>query len=230
MPGFLALMGGNEFRPDCTPMDIELLARIGRTPARVVIVPTAAANQNPRLAADHGIRYFASLGAAASVAMILDRADANDPQRSAPIREADLIYLTGGDPRYLLSTLVGSICWSIIGQRWQVGATLVGSSAGAMALAGMLVYGGPPVEALGAAPGVVVSPHFDPGSAEGSPSISAAGLPPGLTVFGIPTATSAVTVDGQVWEALGTRSMSIRPPEPEPAYTVNPGDRFWLPG
>jgi cyanophycinase-like exopeptidase len=117
MPGFLALMGGNEFRPDCHPMDEELLDRIGRKPARVVIVPTAAALENPRLAADNGIRYFAALGAAASVAMIITRADANDPQRSAPIREADLIYLTGGDPRYLLSTLVGSICWSVIGQR-----------------------------------------------------------------------------------------------------------------
>jgi len=230
MPGFLALMGGNEFRPDCLPMDEELLDRIGRKPARVVIVPTAAARENPRLAADHGIRYFAAMGAAASAAMIITRADANDPQRSAPIREADLIYLTGGDPRYLLSILVGSICWSVIGQRWQVGATLVGSSAGAMALAGMMVYGGPPVEGLGAAPGVVVSPHFDPASGDAGPSMTGSGLPPGLTVFGIPTATSAVTTDGQVWEALGASSMTIWPPAPQPGYTVEPGDRFWLPG
>lgn len=228
MAGILALVGGDEFRPDCVPMDEEILLRIGRTPARVVIVPTAAAHENPRLAADHGIRYFASLGASAAAAMIVTRADANDPARSAPVREADLVYLTGGDPRYLLATLVGSVAWAIMGQRWQVGASLVGSSAGAMALAGIMAYGGPPVEALGAAPGVVVVPHFDARNASASRPISGVGLPEGLTLLGIPTATSAVTLDGGEWEVLGAEPVVVYPPDPAQAYFAQPGEHFWL--
>jgi cyanophycinase len=227
MPGPLVLMGGDEFRRDCLPMDRDLLARIGRTPARVVIVPTAAARENPRRAADNGIRYFEGLGASATALMILTRADANDPDRSAPVRQADLIYLTGGDPRHLLSALAGSVAWAIIGQRWQVGATLVGSSAGAMALAGILAYGGPPVEALGAAPGVVVRPHFSGSLGQISPALGE-GLPPGLTVFGIPAASGAVSSDGRRWDVLGAKNVAVCPPEPEPSFLVQPGDHFLL--
>ena len=46
MSGWIALVGGNEFRKDCEPMDRALLARLGRG-AKVVIIPTAAARENP---------------------------------------------------------------------------------------------------------------------------------------------------------------------------------------
>ena len=55
--GVVALMGGNEFREDCIPLDQELLS-LAKQPHRVVIVPTAAAFENPRKAAENGIRYF----------------------------------------------------------------------------------------------------------------------------------------------------------------------------
>ena len=64
MAGLIALIGGNEFRPDCEPMDRALLARLDAE-LKVVILPTAAAHENPRLAADNGVRYFRRLGAQA---------------------------------------------------------------------------------------------------------------------------------------------------------------------
>ena len=67
MAGLIALIGGNEFRPDCEPMDRALLARLPAGP-KVVIVPTAAAHENPRLAADNCVRYFRRLGAQAGAA------------------------------------------------------------------------------------------------------------------------------------------------------------------
>ncbi len=71
MAGLIALVGGNEFRSDCEPMDRELLARLPAEP-KVVLLPTAAAHENPRLAADNGVRYFRRLDAQASAAMIVD--------------------------------------------------------------------------------------------------------------------------------------------------------------
>ena len=62
MTGLIALIGGNEFRPDCEPMDRALLARLAAEPI-VVILPTAAAHENPRLAADNDVRYFRRLSA-----------------------------------------------------------------------------------------------------------------------------------------------------------------------
>jgi hypothetical protein len=57
----IALVGGNEFRQNCEPMDRALLAQFGKRP-RVRILPTAA-KESPRLAAQNGIRYFEKLDA-----------------------------------------------------------------------------------------------------------------------------------------------------------------------
>ena len=44
MTGLIALIGGNEFRPDCEPMDRALLARLAAVPI-VVILPTTSADR-----------------------------------------------------------------------------------------------------------------------------------------------------------------------------------------
>ena len=75
MAVLIALIGGNEFRPNCEPMDRALLARLAAEPI-VVILPTAAAHENPRLAADNGVRYFRRLGAQACQ----DRGGVNMPE------------------------------------------------------------------------------------------------------------------------------------------------------
>jgi hypothetical protein len=54
MTGWIALVGGNEFRPNCEPMDRALLTHIGKRP-KVAILPTAA-KENPALAAENGTR------------------------------------------------------------------------------------------------------------------------------------------------------------------------------
>ena len=132
--GTTVLMGGNEFRPSCRRMDEALLQRTGKTWPMVVILPTAAAHENPRLAASNGVRYFQSLGAQATAAMVVTRADAAAAGIIEPIRHADIVYLTGGSPSYLLDTLRDSAAWAAILERWQAGAMVVGSSAGAMVM------------------------------------------------------------------------------------------------
>ncbi|MFH1485594.1 MAG: Type 1 glutamine amidotransferase-like domain-containing protein, partial [Chloroflexota bacterium] len=103
--GAIALVGGDEFRQSCIPMDQELLRRIPTRPPRVVILPTAAAHQRPHLAAQNGIRYFKALGAVATSVMILGRKDADDHRYVDQLKEADLLDITGGDPWHLQESL-----------------------------------------------------------------------------------------------------------------------------
>ncbi len=137
MAGLIALVGGNEFRRDCEPMDRALLARLGSTP-KVVIVPTAAAHENPRLAADNGVRYFRRLGAQSEAAMIVDAQGARQTSLVAQINNADLVYFTGGDPVYLLETMRDSPTWRAASDVLDRRGAIAGSSAGAMICGGQM--------------------------------------------------------------------------------------------
>ena len=129
MAGLIALVGGNEFRRDCESMDRALLARLGGEP-RVVIVPTAAAHENPGKAAENGVRYFRRLGAQAEAAMIIDANTARQASFVAQIRNADLVYFTGGDPVHLLETMRDSPAWKAALEVLDGGRAIAGSSAG----------------------------------------------------------------------------------------------------
>ena len=135
MMGWLALVGGAEFRPCCDEADRTLMAAVGGAGARVAILPTAAAAEgSPRMAAANGVRHFNRLGAHAEGVMIVDAATANEPSLAAQLAEAQLVYMAGGDPGHLLRSLSDSLAWREMLGAWRGGATLAGSSAGAMAL------------------------------------------------------------------------------------------------
>lgn len=75
----IALVGGNEFRRECDPMDRALLERLGGPAAQIAILPTAATNENPYVAGENGLRHFRRLGARAEKLMIVDEAGATMP-------------------------------------------------------------------------------------------------------------------------------------------------------
>ena len=131
--GVVALMGGNEFREDRIPLDKERLG-LAKQPYRVVIVPTAAAFENPRKAAENGIKIFELLGATATAAMVLNRSDADEPTHLDQLENASVIYLTGGSPAHLLRSLLESRAAGVIATVFQQGGVIIGSSAGAMVL------------------------------------------------------------------------------------------------
>ncbi len=134
-PGTLALIGGAEFQPGNEAVDRHLVARAGLEKTRGVILPTAAARENPNLAARNGTRWFQSLGIAMENVMIVDKATADDPNFVAAIERANFFYLLGGDPGYLLETLRDSKTWRVIERKYRDGqAVIAGSSAGAMVL------------------------------------------------------------------------------------------------
>ena len=204
MPPTIALVGGDEFRPHCQEMDTALLQAAGRQHPRVVILPTAAAHSGPQKAANDGVAHFNRLGANAEPLLILNQAQANDPNLVRRIAPADLIYLTGGSPDHLLQTLRNSRLLTAISEAVAQGAILAGSSAGAMAMGALMrrPSTGQWVDALGIAPGIAVLPHHenrDP--AQIFPQLQPP-LTAGLTILGIDAQTGLLGQPGQ-WQVVG---------------------------
>ena len=195
--GTMILMGGNEFRTECVAMDRAMLARLPEQPPRVVIVPTAAAHQQPAMAAQNGIRHFDLLGAKASAAMIISRADANSREIARQFERAGLVYLTGGNPWYLLQTLRETRCWEAIRAVWRRGGVVVGSSAGAMVLGDRMWWNNMWAVGLGMAPRAAVLPHHRiTGELTPQAGLGRLGM---LVVLGIAEATACLSEYGNVW-------------------------------
>ena len=206
MSGLIALVGGNEFRADCEPMDRGLLARLGTRP-KVIVVPTAAARENPTLAAENGVFYFQRLGAKAEAVMIIDAETGRNPTLSAQIREADLLYFTGGDPVYLLDAMRGSPAWKAAQEVLQKGGILAGSSAGAMILgAQMWAPGKGWREGLGLVRSIAVIPHHASLAARWNAAHMRAALREGVILVGIDEATALV---GPPWQILGPGQVTV---------------------
>ena len=141
-------------------MDAAILEASGVKPAGVLVVPTAAAGQNPAKAASNGVAYFSTLGANASPLMVLDRRDADNEELVAPVDDANIVYFTGGNPAHLLDVLDGSALMRRVRQALDRGSIVAGSSAGAMVMGSWMRFrewrG-----ALGIVPGVATLPHHE---------------------------------------------------------------------
>jgi cyanophycinase len=130
-PGPIALVGGREWGEGCT-FDAGLLAASGAT--SVLVLPTAAAYEHPDRAVERATSWFAGLGATVRGLMVLSRAESEDPQMAAVVREARFVYLGGGSPLHLRSVLKQSKVWYALDEAWREGAVIAGSGAGAMVL------------------------------------------------------------------------------------------------
>ena len=194
-------MGGDEFRPPVTGFDRLLLALAGDKLPKVAILPTAAAQQNPQLAAANGVGHFQALGAEAYAVMIVDSDSANDPALADQLGEAGLIYLCGGSPILLRDCLRDSLAWNRLLEMYAQGAIIAGSSAGAMVLCETMLHPGPPSPGLGLLPGLAVAPHFER-RGEDAVSDLRKGLAAELTVLGIDGGTGCILRDGE-WQVRG---------------------------
>ena len=165
--GTLALVGAGEFLDDMRQVDAALLGQSGGK--RVVILPTASAPDGPGVPerwAAMGVAHFAALGAQAEAVMALDRAACTSPDNADAVRRANLVYMSGGKPDYLLAALTGTRLWHAVLDVLTGGGVIAGCSAGAMILGGWIP--GRPAgrlsiwqPAFGLLPGCVVVPHFD---------------------------------------------------------------------
>jgi cyanophycinase len=179
MSGWLALVGGGEWREGCS-FDRTLLDAAGNPD--VTILPTAAAYEHPDRSVAGAENYFEKLGGAAKGLMVLSRSDAEDKANAAAVRESRFLYLAGGSPMHLRSVLKDTLVWNALVAAWTDGAVLAGSSAGAMVLCDPMVdpRGGAFTVGLGLVAQVAVIPHHDtwsPEKARRTIKLAPAGLP-----------------------------------------------------
>jgi len=215
--GTLALVGAGEFLPSMRAVDRELLLRSGGD--RVVILPTASAPDGPDVFerwASKGVEHFQALGAHAVAVRAMTREECLSPKTAALIRDADLVYFSGGKPDYLYRTLEGTPTWQAVLEILARGGVVAGCSAGAMILGafipafrfrqlpGRTALWGP---AFGLVPDAVIIPHFDE-------------MPRAILRTWIalrPAETHALGIDGGTalvgapddWRVLGSGSVSV---------------------
>jgi cyanophycinase len=214
----VALVGAGEFLPEMVEFDLELLAATGRQRPRVAILPTASFPDGADVFerwANMGTAHFTELGAEVEPVLVRDRAGADDPSAAQAIGEADLIYLSGGKPAYLLHALDGSAVGRALIEAHQRGAVLAGCSAGAMVLAGYTFdFRGRVMPwplrwrpGLGFAPGASVVPHYDAWP-EPMSALLALQAPRGSAVLGIDEETAIIGRDG-TWQVHGAARVTV---------------------
>jgi cyanophycinase-like exopeptidase len=192
--------------------EVEASLIAGRNPIYVQI-PTAAAPEGERSLSrwiELGKAQANRIGVTAVSVVAHDRNDAQDPRIAELVRDAGLIYLSGGNPTFLANTLRDTLLWQEIEAAWRNGAALAGCSAGAMALADHIPALRLPTHSatngVGLLPHLRVLPHFDQMFAR---------LPDFLTRFmKVPDGVSIVGIDEETaiiggpfeWEVKGRQS------------------------
>jgi len=208
----LALAGGNEFNPGNEEQDRVLVENAGSGPAYVV--PTAAARQGPDRAVAHARDWFRRLELDLEELPVLKRGDATSAELAERARAGRFFYLVGGDPGLVAQVLRGSAVWRAMFAAWRDGASLAGSSAGAMALCSHTLvravwpnrFNRRPADALGLLARTAVLPHFDTFGHRWAESAQAAA--PELTLLGIDERSAAVWREG-TWRAMGPGSVTV---------------------
>jgi cyanophycinase len=139
--------------------------------------------------------------------MIIDEETARQTVLLTQLKNADLVYFTGGDPVYLLETMRDSPAWKAIKRVWKEGRMLAGSSAGAMILGGQMWapgYGWR--QGLGLIPQIAVIPHHASLASRWDASRLHASLTEGITLAGIDEATALV---GPPWQVIGAGEVTV---------------------
>lgn len=155
MHGLLALVGSGEYLPVMQRFESEwLLKGESRGKKRKYVQLATAAGKESAARHDFwkslGAEQAARLGAEHVFVPVFNREDALNEEYAELVDGAALIYLSGGDPGYLVSTLENTPVWGSIYDNWKAGSSLAGCSAGAMAMHG-----------LGILPQMKILPHYD---------------------------------------------------------------------
>ena len=206
------MAGGNEFNPGNEEQDRVLAKAAGEGPAYVV--PTAAARQGPDRAVAHAQHWFRQFGLEVEELPVLKRGDAMSSAVAERARAGRFFYLVGGDPGLVAQVLRGSAVWRAMFAAWRDGASLAGSSAGAMALCSDTLvraswpnrFNRKPAPGLSVLAKTAVLPHFDTFGNRWVESAHKAA--PDLTLLGIDERSAVVWHEGTV-KAMGPGATTV---------------------
>jgi cyanophycinase len=139
--GFLVAIGGNEDKRS----DKEVLRKLVELPRggakHVEVIPTASSYA--RSLSDEYIDVFRDLKVErVGVMDIRERRDADRAEYVERIRDADVVYMTGGDQLKLTTTIGGSPVAEAMHERYAAGGVIAGTSAGAAAMSSTMIAGG----------------------------------------------------------------------------------------
>jgi cyanophycinase len=134
------------------------------------------------------------------------------------------VYLGGGSPLHLRSVLKDSLVWDALLDAWHGGATVAGSSAGAMVLTDPMVdpRGGAFTIGLGLVEQLAVIPHAATWSHE-KVDRTLALAPAGLPVARIDERTALLRDPDGRWRTAGAGSVSVFADHQQRDLSVLPG-------
>jgi cyanophycinase len=227
MAGTLALVGAGEFLDAMNQVDRALLAMAGGT--RVAVLPTASAPDGPGVPerwAKMGVDHFTALGAQTEQIMALDRAGCADLALAERVRDANLVYFSGGKPDYLYDTLIDTPVWQAVKDVLARGGVVAGCSAGAMIMGAYLPVfsmrlGIPTINqwqsGFGLVPDAIIAPHYNE-FPEVFSTLIFGSRPQGTFLIGVDAETALVGSNGS-WKAMGARRVTIKRDRATQRYT-----------
>ena len=216
--GTVIVIGGAEDKVRDRLILGRFVALAGGRDAQIAVISTASS-----LGPEAGARYqaiFTELGAAAVRPLhAVTRTQANDDHIARQVRDATGIFMTGGNQLRLSSMIGGTRLADAIMTRFQAGAVVAGTSAGASAVSShMIAFGASGATpkhrmaqiaaGLGLLPGVIVDQHFQQRNRLGR-LLSLIAQNPSLLGLGVDEDTAGVVGPDSVMEVIGRGSITV---------------------
>jgi cyanophycinase len=215
--GTLVIIGGAEDKEgDCVVLR-EFVRAAGGVKAKIAVM--TAATSLPGEVGDDYIHVFERLGAESVHVVHTDRRE--DSEREESIRTIEQmtgIFFTGGDQSRIVEYIKGTSLDKAIHQRYQQGAVIGGTSAGAAMMPDEMIVGGasvsnPSVDAvemgpgMGFLPGIVVDQHFAQRGRLGR-LLAALVIQPAVLGIGIDEDTAIIVKDDE-FEVVGRGAITV---------------------
>jgi len=212
--GILVAVGGNEDKKHNLFILRTITSLLKKENVRIEVVTTAS--EIPEEVGKMYVKAFKKIGGNILHLMhIGSREHGDDPEIIERIREADIVFFTGGDQLRITSILGGSGLHKEVLRKYQNERCIIaGTSAGATAMSETMIYGGNSSEALlkgnvhftagmGLIGDVIIDSHFIK-RGRFSRLMQMMSMNPGHIGVGLGEDTGIVIENGHIMKAIGT--------------------------
>lgn len=216
--GNLLIIGGAEDKWGESKVLKYAIDICGGSQSKIVVLTTAT--KQPQEVGQTYREVFSRLGVnSLDILNIDNRTDANKDTVAQRLSSATGIFFTGGDQLRITSILGGTMVYDILAHLYESGVPIIGTSAGASAMSGVMIVGGNSNSAakvctLGMSPGlnflqqVIIDQHFEQRGRLGRLIVGVAQNPSVLGI-GIDEDTAIRVWDNASIEVIGTNCVTI---------------------